>query len=437
MKKVLIISPYFPPGNAPDMHRIRMSLPYYRANGWDPVVLAVGPAWQGCIQDDELVGTLPPEVRIVRTRAFSAGWTRHVGIGSVGLRAWLFFFWSGTRLLKKERFDLVFFSTTQFLMFTLGPLWKRRFGIPYLLDIQDPWRTDYYERAGARKPPGGWKYQFARLQAWMFEGWVIRGAGAIMSVSVSYLDDLRARYPKIERTPTAVLQFGASRNDIVQAALKPGSAGKFFRRTGEKRLVYTGASGPVMPQALLVLFTGLRLYRARFPEKADRLRFHFIGTSYVLPGQGRPSVLPIAEQCGVGDLVEEVPHRIGYLDAIRLQQEADALLLLGSSDLAYSPSKMYLYYLTERPVLGLVFRGSVMEALLDRLSFAFVVRFTEAGPKDEAYADLARAFDLTLEDKLSAGRPPRDDAYFRTNYLAEESTRRQCALFESAVAPGV
>ena len=416
------------------MQRVRMSLPYYRANGWEPVVLAVGSAWQGCAHEDELMEILPPDVRIVRTRAFSTRWTRRVGVGNIGLRAWLFFLCRGALLLRRDKFDLIFFSTTQFALFTLGPIWKRLFGIPYVLDVQDPWRTDYYERAGSRKPPGGWKYQFARLQARFLEGWCFRGAGAIMSVSGRYIDDLRARYPKVARTPSAVLQFGVSRNDISQAALKPASAGRLVRRPGEKHVVYTGASGPVMPHALLVLFTALRLYRERSPENAGRLRFHFVGTSYVLPGHGLPSVLPIAEQCGVSDLVDEIPHRIGYLDAIRLQREADALLLLGSSDLAYSPSKIYQYYLAGKPILGLVSRDSVMEALLDQLSCAFMVRFREAGPKNEAHADAARAFDLILEDSLMSGLPPRNDTYFTANFLAEESTRAQCALFESAVA---
>ncbi len=34
MKRVLIISPHFPPINAPDCQRVRMSLPYYRRYGW-------------------------------------------------------------------------------------------------------------------------------------------------------------------------------------------------------------------------------------------------------------------------------------------------------------------------------------------------------------------------------------------------------------------
>ena len=43
VKKVLIVSPHFPPINAPDMQRVRLALPYLRELGWEPTVIAVGP----------------------------------------------------------------------------------------------------------------------------------------------------------------------------------------------------------------------------------------------------------------------------------------------------------------------------------------------------------------------------------------------------------
>jgi hypothetical protein len=179
----------------------------------------------------------------------------------------------------------------------------------------------------------------------------------------------------------------------------------------------------------------LRLYRERDPERAKHLRFNFVGTSYVAPGKGKPSVLPVAILCGVADQVDEVPHRVGHLEALRLQMDADVLLLPGSSDLAYSPSKIYPYYLTGRPILGLVFRDSVMESLLDELSCAYMVRFRQNETKDEAYHRLHRFFDLTVDGLLQSALPERNDAYFQRNFSADELTRQQCRLFEQALRP--
>jgi Glycosyl transferase 4-like domain len=435
LKRVLIVSPHFPPINAPDMQRVRMSLPYYQKMGWEPVVLAVNPACQSGMLEAELLPTLPEKVRIVRTAALPYRLCRYIGLGNLGLRALLFFLWTGSRILSSEKFDLVFFSNTQFVTLLLGRFWLRCFGVPYVIDVQDPWRTDFYERRGARPPPGGWKYAFARLQAWAWEGWCFRRAAAVMSVSPSYLTDLRARYRAFATVPTAVIGFGASAHDQTQARALASSDKRFPRTQNEIHFVYTGASGPILPDSLLVLFQGLRTYRLHWPERAARLRFHFIGTSYAPPGQGRLSVWPIAKACGVDDLVVEITQRIGHLESIHWQNEADGLLILGSTDLAYSPSKIYPYYLSGRPILGLVFKGSVLERLLEELQCAYLVGFHLHESKDAAHAQLHTFFDLALAGFPAGSLPVRQTDYFNQHFLAEELTRQQVALFNRAVAP--
>ncbi len=436
MRRVLIVSPHWPPVNAPDMQRARMSLPYYRACGWEPIVLAVGDRWQDGVREPELQQTIPPDIEVHRSWAFPLAWTRLFGVANLGLRAWLGLFFKGRRLIRQHQIDLVFFTNTQFVTFTLGRLWLRLCGVPYVLDVQDPWRTDYYERAGSRRPPGGWKYQNARAMALLLEGWSFRRAGGVMSVSPSYLDDLRKRYPWFQRIPSTVIGFGASRDDLVKAAALPPPTYHYHKEHGELNFLYTGASGPVMPHALTVLFDGLRLYRDRFPEKARRLRLHFLGTSYVAPGKGICSVLPFAEICGVADQVAEIPHRLGHLECIRLQSDADVLLLPGSSDLAYSPSKLYPYYLAGRPILALVFKDSVMEKLLHEINCSVMVGFRENEAKDTAHAALAAFFDHALAGFPPGSLPQRNDTFFNQYYLAETLTRAQGDLFNRALNSG-
>ena len=435
LRRVLIVSPHFPPSNAPDLQRIRMSLPHYRAGGWEPIVLCVGDTWQDGVREPGLADTIPPEIRIVRVPALPRRWTRLLGVGNLGLRCWLHFLFAGARLLRREKIDLVFFSNTQFVTFPLGRIWRCLFGTPYVFDLQDPWRTDYYERPGSRRPPGGWKYQFARLTAWLLEGWSFRRVAAVISVSPGYISDLSARYPHVAALPSAVIGFGTSRQDLDQAFAAIPSSGQFSHAAGELHVLYTGASGPVTPHALTVLFEGLQRYRTLRPDRASRLRFHFLGTSYVAPGAGQDSVLPLAKLFGVDDQVQEIPHRLGHLECLRLQAEADVLLLPGSSDLAYSPSKTYPYYLCGRPMLGLVFKGSVLERLLDELSCAFLVRFTADGAKDAAHEQIGQFFDLAFAGFPPGSLPRRNDAYFNTHYLAETLTQRQCALFDRALVP--
>lgn len=433
-RRVLIVSPHFPPVNAPDMQRVRLSLPYYRACGWEPVVLCVDEAWQDGMREPELEQTIPPDVKIVRSRALSLRWTRFLGVRNIGLRCWLCFLFAGSRVIRRERIDLVFFSNTQFITFTLGRIWRALHRVPYVFDMQDPWRTDHYSRAGSRRPPGGWKYQFARFVAWALEGWSFRKVSAVMSVSPNYLDDLRSRYPSLGAVPEAVVRFGASRDDLAQAMRLPASAHSYPRSPGEIRVLYTGAVVAGMPPALITLFDGLRSYREKNSAAARRLHFYFFGTSYVAAGRGQNTVLPLATQCGVADQVHEIPHRLGHLECLRLQQEADILLLPGSTDLAYSPSKIYPYFLAGPPILGLVFAGSVMEEILADLQCAFLVRLPETGPKHEALAAFAQFFDFALDGFPPGSLPVRNEAYFDSHYLAETLTRQQCELFERAVS---
>ncbi|HUL53873.1 MAG TPA: hypothetical protein VLT83_10750 [Opitutaceae bacterium] len=429
MKRLLIISPHWPPVNAPDHQRVRMSLPYYRQHGWEPVVLAVHPDDVAGPREPELEQTYPPDVRIVRCRALPLRWTRWVGLGNLGLRAWWSLWRAGSRLLQAEPFDLVLFSSTQFITFTLGSVWRRRFGVPYVIDLQDPWRTDSYERPGAPPPPGGRKYLLARCLAFLLEAPTYRGAAGFISVSPRYLSDLARRYPWFRDKPKATIRFGVSAADFDHVRRHPPAGARLDRRAGMIHLLYTGAAGPILPHALNTLFDGFARYRAVQPERAARFRFHFVGTSYVAPGHGVPSILPVAERFGLTASVEEVPHRIGHLESLALLLQADALLLLGSSDPAYSPSKLYPYFLSGKPILGVVRADSHLEQLLQELSCAWLVTFFPTGAGEAAGARLAAFFDQALAGFPADALPARNEAAFRRDYLAEPLTEAQCDFF--------
>jgi hypothetical protein len=424
--------------NAPDLQRVRMSLPYYAANGWEPTVLTIDPALLDGSREESLLATVPADTPVFRCGAVSLRWSRRLGLGNIGLRAWFHLLFAGARLIRERKIDLVFFSNTQFVTFTLGRIWRRWLGVPYVIDLQDPWRTDYYERPGSRPPPGGWKYTVARAQACLLEGWSFRRTGALMSVSRLYLDDLGKRYPWFHRVPTDVIRFGASEADLAAARTLP-AAGAYVPpcQPGTVRFVYTGAAGPIMPHAAGVLFRALAAYRAAHSKKARRLRFEFLGTSYAPPGQGVKTVTPLAREFGVDDLVIELPHRLGHLECLQIQARADVLLLLGSSDLAYSPSKLYPYYLARRPMLSVVFKHSHLESLLRDLSCSTVVSFEENAPAADACEQLGAFFTHALEGFAHLPEPARNDALFRREFLAESLTRRQCALFDAAVQSDV
>jgi hypothetical protein len=434
MRRVLIISPHFPPVNAPDCHRVRMSLPYYRQFGWDPVVLAVHPRHRPDWRDESLLTSLPADVPVHYCEATPLWFTRWFGIHNIGLRCLPFLSQAGLTLLMRERFDLVFFSTTQYLVTPLGFVWERDTGVPYVIDLQDPWRSDYYERPGAPRPPGGWKYQFARLTAWLFEERSFRSAAGFISVSHHYFQELGNRYAWFAGRLQTVIPFGGPQADFDYLQAHPAPSSVRLEPAGCIHWVSAGSLGPSFSHALRVLFAGLRRLRDEHPELAGRLRLHFAGTSYAPPDQAPLIAKPIADAYGVGDLVAETPARIGYLDSLRLMQAADGLLLLGSDDPTYSPSKIYPYYMTGRPILALAHEGSLLADLLRRLRCSRLVTLLTPGKETLPSLEIADFLrQVAAGHNAAHEQPARDLSWFRKHLLAEVGARRQCALFDAAL----
>ncbi|HEY0863720.1 MAG TPA: glycosyltransferase [Lacunisphaera sp.] len=352
-KRVLVISPHFPPVNAPDMQRVRVALPYFVAAGWEVTVLTVADPTPTAPSEPELEATVPAAVRVVRAHCCSRRWTGLLGINNVALRSLPFLFLAGCRLLGGRRHDVVYFSTTMFIVLPLGRLWKMLSGVPYVIDLQDPWITDYYERPGAPPPPGGWKYRFAQGLGRVLEGWTMRGAASLLAVSDDYLGTLRRRYPSLHGTPATELPFGSPDPDLahLRATLAQRPA---LLPAGGVRLAFAGALGPGQLAAVEVLFAAL----AEARRAGTRVSVHFFGTSY--DPAARPVTLALAAQYGLQDCVHEQPGRLRYFEALQVTLEAEANLLLGSTDLAFTPSKILAVLAAARPVLAIAPAGSAM-----------------------------------------------------------------------------
>ncbi|MEO1561222.1 MAG: hypothetical protein AAFS12_16905, partial [Cyanobacteria bacterium J06632_19] len=213
-RRVLIISPHFPPINAPDHQRVRMSLPYFEQFGWEAHVIAVQPDCVEAVQDALLTKTVPSYVPVTYTKAISVKQTRRIGLGSLGLRCLPYLMKTGDRLLSQQKFDLIYFSTTVFNTMALGVRWNRKYGISYMVDFQDPWLNNYYKESGTLPPGGHFKYGFAQLQARLLEPRTLSKVSHIISVSPKYPKILQQRYPYLNSQQFTVLPFGAPEADF-------------------------------------------------------------------------------------------------------------------------------------------------------------------------------------------------------------------------------
>ncbi|UKT64384.1 glycosyltransferase [Pedobacter mucosus] len=351
MKKVLIISPYFAPSSTADMQRIRMSLPFFKDFGWEAEVVCVAEKYTDAVFDYMLIESIPTDIRIHRIGALPKRWTRKIGLGSIALRSLWFYKSYVNRLLKKEKFDLVYFSTTQFPVCILGAYWKKKFGIPYIIDVQDPWFSNYYEGKPKLKRPR--KYWFSYYLDKYLEPIAMKKVDGLISVSDAYLNDLISRYPSLSDIPSATITFGYFQKDMEIAAQHKESLKIAFNNDPLlKHIVYVGRGGIDMQKAVSLLLKafkrGLKNDKAYF----KKLRFHFIGTSYAPSGTGQKTLYPIAEKLGVTRYVAEQTNRISFYESIFNLQSANALFIPGPEKAAYTASKVYPYIMTKKPILA-------------------------------------------------------------------------------------
>src|ERR1700744_3973977 len=127
------------------MQRVRTSLPYFKEFGWDATVVTVDEKYSDMTKDDLLLLSIPEVIKLYKVRSLNKKLTSKIGLGSLALRSPWFYRQQVNALLRKGKYDLIYFSTTQFMICALGAYWKKRFGIPYVIDMQDPWYSTHYK----------------------------------------------------------------------------------------------------------------------------------------------------------------------------------------------------------------------------------------------------------------------------------------------------
>ena len=427
MKKVLIISPHLPPINAADMHRIRQSLPYFQKLGWEPVVVTVDPRYVEIDHDPLLLDTVPNNIRVIVIKALSTRYTRKLGLGSLALRSIWFYYRRVNRLLKQQKFDLIYFSTTMFPLPILGRLWKRRFGVPYVIDMQDPWLSDYYlSKPKHERPP---KFWFSHRLNQLTEPFAMKKVDGVIAVSKAYTKILQDRYPNITTKKCLTLTFGAFDKDF-EVLERNEIANPFFNPNDNLiHIPYIGRAGHDMRFSLSGIFDTLKSGLERKPELFSKVRLYFIGTSYAAEGKGTKTVAPLAQQYGLSKQVIESTDRVPYFQALRLLKDATMLLIPGSDDPKYTASKLYNYILVRKPLLAVFHEKSSVVKIINDTNAGRTVLIsdhTESAQKDVSERIFREWHDMLMHLPFV---PETDWGAFR-KYSAEQMTKEQVTHFE-------
>jgi hypothetical protein len=404
------------------MQRIRMSLPYYRQFGWDPTVVTVNPKYSDIVKDDLLFQSTPDGLEIIQVGALNKKYTSKLGLGSIALRSLNYYRRKVNAILKHTQYDLIFFSTTQFPICILGAYWKKHFSIPYVIDMQDPWVSDYYVSKPQNRRPK--KFWFSFYLNKFLEPIAIKNANGLISVSDDYIFDLKKRYPEILRTNAVTITFGAFKLDF-EIARKNEKSFADILSENTTNIVYIGRGGIDMHASIIPLFDYISKNSLLQLSKTKPIKFYFIGTSYAKNGTGDFSILPLAKKYGLEKMVIEITHRISYYHTLLTLVKADALYIPGSDDPKYSASKIYTYLLANKLILAIFNSKSPVIKILKTYGLKHIYNYENISKTD---------FDCFFKDLFELeGKDIEYNADALKAYSAEQMTLRQCSFFDKIV----
>ena len=406
-RTVVIVSPFFPPSNLAGVHRARHLAKHLPAAGWTPIVLCVDESYQEQELDPTLAALVPESAQIVKTAALPARFTRGLGFSDISLRAWWPLRQTLVRLLQTRPVGAVLITGSPYYPMLFAPAIKQRFGVPVVLDFQDPWVSVW----GANQPPLS-KAGVAHKLATHLESRALRASDFVISVSDTQNEEMAARYPWFDRSRMAGIPIGGDPDDFT--ILRSGPAvdkGDLLEPTFT-HLSYIGTFLPRAEPLVRTLFRAFARWRAAEPALAARVRLNFIGTSNQPNDDTSYRVRPLAEAEGVSDAVREIPRRLPYMHALGVLARSDGVLLIGSDEPHYTASKIYPAMMSGRPFLSLFHRASSAHEIL----------VTAGG---------GRAFAFATPEELAALEGPLADG-LRTLAAAPESLGR---VDPSAYAP--
>lgn len=231
---------------------------------------------------------------------------------------------AGKRLAREWRPDVIYATAGPITPLYVARRLSTALGVPWVAEFRDPWVGNQNYGSVVPRWRRGWDLRAERG--------LVQSAAGIVAVSPVQGKMIATRHGR----EVEVIENGFDPEDFPREASYPADRRRL-------RLLYTGSVyehghdlGPLM--GALGLLT---------PAEREALRVEFYGRNL-------HSVRAAAERGGVSDTVS-THDLVPYADSLRLQKEADLLLLLGWKEPSGSGvlhAKLYEYLGARRPVLA-------------------------------------------------------------------------------------
>lgn len=439
MKRVLIISYYWPPTGGSGVQRWVKFAKYLPSEGWQPVIYTPENPEQLAV-DESLAAEIPAEAEILKTRIVEpyeiykkvlrkSGHSKEaVEVNPVNAQnksflqkvaMWVrgnFFrpdprcLWirPSVRFLKKylqeHPVDLIVSTGPPQSMHLIGRALARETGLPWVADFRDPWtKIFYFKHLSMTRATKKWHKKMEKK--------VLDDASVVVAVSPL----VQQEFQQMTQTPVELITNGFDECDFTSERCREAEGGP----EREFCITHTGlfaADGnpTVLWDVLADKCAGDEAFR-----RALKIR---------LIGKTDDSILSALREVGLEDAVEDMgyqPHAV----AVEQQRKASLLILPLRKEPEYKavlPGKLFEYLASWRPVLGIGQPDGAMSMILNTTKTGFVLDW-------EDRRSIARFIDLCWKNHLE-GRLTVDDADI-SQFTRRNLTHRMAQLFDSLTRP--
>ena len=379
MKRVLVVTYYWPPSGGSGVQRWVKFAKYLPQEGWQPVIYTPENPEYTAI-DHTLEAEIPHTVEIIRrpitepynlyrrlmgkgastdmktlTAGASGGAVTEISSGKKSFKQRLSLWIRGNlfvpdprvgwvkpsvRFLKKylaeHPVDVIVTTGPPHSMHLIGQRLHKELGLPWIPDFRDPWSRMYYLKhlpMSART----WR----RLRS--MEQSVLDDCSTVLAVTPLVQEEFQAQ----TKTPVAMITNGYDGGDFEQAVEPDG----FFN------VVHTGLFAADGNPLNLWKALGIKAWADADFKAALRLR---------LVGKVDREVYDAIAEAGLKDNVVDLGYR-DHLTAVREQLAATMLVLPLRNDPEYRPilpGKLFEYLASRRPVLGIGQEDGAMARVL-------------------------------------------------------------------------
>ena len=437
MKRVLIISYYWPPTGGSGVQRWVKFAKYLPAEGWQPVIYTPENPEQLAV-DASLEAEVPAEAEVIRRRIVEpyemykkllrkSGHSKEaVEVNPVNAQNKSFlqkvamwirgnFFRPDPRCLwirpsvkflkeylKEHPVDLIVSTGPPQSMHLIGRLLAKETGLPWIADFRDPWtKIFYFKHLQMTRATVKWHKKMEKK--------VLDDATVVVAVSPLVQQEFQA----MTQTPVELITNGFDECDFTATKNTEANGGP----DREFVITHTGLFAADGNPTVLWDVLAEKCSKDESFKKLMKIK---------LVGKTDEQILKSIEDAGLSENLEDMgyqPHAV----AVEQQRKASLLILPLRKEPEYKavlPGKLFEYLASWRPVLGIGQTDGAMSMILNNTKTGFVLNWDDK-------MSIEKYIDICWKDHLN-GRLSVEDADI-SQFTRRNLTRRMAQLFDKLI----